>query len=491
MNLSPDETAGCRCPECGALTAERGVPPASGWTSWRYVVPLICMIGVALVIATGFWEGRTRYSQRPNQDYGRPVALVEPGFSVAQLRRIAEGEPGPASLTGALLDRSNLWLVRPPGSEFLQVQFHPRDGTSTERRFYGWPIPMVSTVRTEEFADVVARTPLSEDVISLVRRRTGGANDPMTEARWDSGRITVVRGGEKTPFSQDVASFNLVAAVGCLLFPVLAWYTATYATRLLARRARDRRRLGRIAGTTAGVLTAASLILVGVLVPQVDRTTTPVSYTLRSSAGGGGALSAPRLHSLTWREIEQMQGAPDADRDLAKRLLNAATGLPNDWLLSVAFYEDSTRGGDDLVAYSPWPLLDIQTVRRWHVDRFAESERAAAYSGYSPTSAWTPPPTGEQITWPPAGSLWRLQDGQLLISMPRSAPTQELRAVTIDLGGALFCCFLIWLAWIVARLLCYRRAALITSRRVAANQCVVCGYSLAGADTPLTPTRAS
>lgn len=474
------------CPECGTPASERGVPRAPGWMHWRRLIPALAALVVLVAIATVAWRGWERSTYGPIASYARQPQFTQPFFTAQQVREIAAGtRESNGALTRAVLEQSNPWLVRPPGEEYLIVQFHPGDGLRMVRRAYGRPVPVVITNTTTDYMNVRDQTPIPEQVPTLIRANPSAIG--YTE--WLDGRIIMMRPGQSGATQRRHTTINVVALAGLLVIPIAAWYAGALGAWLATRkRGTPTRRAGLVVrAAAAGV--ALLIVLALSLTPRETVMTTPGSSAYIRGLGISGTPQGQtrammRLTDLTYGQLAGAAGSAGADQRLAAAIIDAFTREPpDDWQLCAAFVEDSARGGTDGGVWSPWPLLRVQWVHRWRHKPQLDAE-LSSYTGLPTAPQGTVvSPTAPRVTWPAAGMTCRLRDGELQVALPRASPTQELRAVMIQLDGVIACAAAMWIAWALARRACERRAAMVTRRRAAAGECVVCGYSLAGCET--------
>lgn len=494
MTSSDGQIAVTLCPECGTPTSERGVPPAAGWTSWRRMAPLVSVFVACIVLVVTLWNGRASSGMAPGMPQLLPVEFVRPFFTVADLRKIAAGEVNSeGALGGALIDRGVRWLVRPPGEEYLRVQFRPNDGTKRVTRNHGWPAVVVSVVESHEYVDVIAERPIPVDIQNRAAEVTGGAMSASTDMFWQGGQIVMTKPSAPGAYTRDTLFVDVVAAAGLLALPVAAWYAAVCVTALCSRR-RDparRRRAARIAGSIAIVVVTIALGAAALWFPTTREVLAPGSYSLWIGQSGGSTQLASydeRTTDITHRQLETLAEQPGGDQEIASRLLGMAGGSSSDWHLCAAFTVDSARGGQMLTFDAPWRVGRVDTVQRWYTGRPVDS---GAQLGRQTPFGFQPPATvafkpSDRVTWPAAPAAARHDAGVIQLTLPRSQPTQNLHSVTIEIGGVLLVLLFLWTIWISTRWVCFRRAALTTRRRIAARQCVTCGYSLAEESPLLT-----
>lgn len=465
----------------------REAPRPGSWTNWRYIVPLVVASAAWVVMVTAFWNGRSRYSSGPGPLYVREPTFVAPGFSVGELQKIASGEVmTKGELSRALMAKSSNWLVRPPGEEYLRVQFHPADGMRSEKRVYGGVMPFVTSMRDGEYLDALNATPLPAETLDVAWQNVSPMGVTATQMLWDNGRLNILRGGAATPYMRDRTVIDVIAIVGVIALAAAGWWIGVGAAGVLTRgMERDRRRrIGRGVGMACAGVVVVGMAGEALLSPEFEVTASPGSFSLRSAmiqqnsgAGQQPALQQERLTDITYRWIVEGEGA-EGDRRLAERLLDDGRSYPGEWRLCASFMENSTRGGTDIGLSSPWPLLSVQVVKRWYSDPHAGDGLGRQYGGFRSRGTRRAPTTEERITWPRAGSVVRVESGQLQWALGRSATTQELHAVMVDIGGVLCIATVVWATWAATRVVCARRVRLITRSRLAAHQCVACGYPI-------------
>ncbi|XVJ59854.1 MAG: hypothetical protein HEQ23_10795 [Tepidisphaera sp.] len=333
------------CTECGWNTPSfRAI--CLPWWHYRRYAPLV--LGVAILA----WFAVTPSTNSFSSGEWSP-RYVMPGFSRAQVQRIANGEADGAGFAASMHKQiaQEGWDGGFGGPVRVSVSFAEGEGSRSVAWWFGWPTWWVSESRTSYYEDAVLRTGRRQATINPNRRKENpfGSSSvpelsPRDEWSWVQSMVVHRPPPEKAGGDDVSCIYHLtspLAMLGVVLLSVWSLWKAIgvvsgWTGRSLSRRVR------------ASVAWLAPLAVFGLILARSGGTHEVV---LANSPPRQIALAVPALEFPEFRriasggdEIENLASMPGGDRALAREILDA-TGPGDDseslrvWIASTALIQ--------------------------------------------------------------------------------------------------------------------------------------------------------
>ncbi len=227
--------------------------------------------------------------------------------------------------------------------------------------------------------------------------------------------------------------FNPGAAVAGLASTLLMFIAIWYATGLVLRIWRleaqhPRRRLQ--------LLVCAAAWMVLLVWSLVD--------PRREMSSGPYLDDDPAGTSLTFEDVLEIASGPDGDLLLAEELLRVSD--PN--------------AEDDLFLAAGFEFAGIETYMLTEIGWPIQVCELKAEEWVSPV-------------WPVEPGAFHVRNGILTLTTAKGADRSRLEIYPASIGLLLF---ILWVAWIIARVVCFRAHGKLVRRRIEQGRCVVCAY---------------
>jgi hypothetical protein len=475
-----------RCPECGHYTDDQRIPPPPSLFHWRIIVPGGLTLAAIALVAFIVIRNAETFQSGSGSMMGN---ILEPPFTLGEVRAIAAGEHSNRSLVHALLadvERRSIHFGYLPGDRVLSTGFFDSPKIRNESLSFGWPRAWYTQTTHSLYDDAIARSgfrpmrTLTEEDRHRMRvvLPHGGlvpANASIDESgmvrprpRWSSkdfgpGYIAYRRPPEETGGVAVWQDFNLFALASALGVIAMGWAVPAmlvWFLNVLRGKGRRRLRARSLKLASIGVTTAVVAWLVIASVARSDTCSAPQRPVTTIGTGANTQYRAGGIEHTTLRvsQLHDLAAQGDGDQRTAQAILMALREEPsNDDYLALAITPEAViQNGTTAYYCRSWPLLVATSVLYARRTDLGSPDRLDN----------------------PAGLSWDLSAAHLRLRHSRGDPNQHERSWTVNTGALGMLLLGLFLLWLISVAACRFACALITRRRRRRNQCIACGHAL-------------